>query len=48
VAGIIGLLFNKYGDRIQHLIDRYFNLLAIAFMILLVAGFMSLRLLTGE
>ena len=48
VAGIIGLLFNRYGERIQGFIDRYFNLLAVAFMVLLVAGFISLKLLTGE
>lgn len=47
VAGIIGLLYEKYGDRIKKFIDRYFNLLAIAFVVLLVLGFMSLKLLKG-
>ncbi len=47
VAGVIGLLYEKYGDKISRFIDRYFNLLAIAFVILLVLGFMSLKLLRG-
>lgn len=43
VAGIIGLLYEKYGDRIKDFIDKYFNYLAIAFVILLVFGFMILK-----
>ncbi len=48
VAGIIGILYKKYGNRIKELIDRYFNILAIAFVVLLVMGFMSLRWLKGD
>ena len=48
VGGLIGLLFEKYGPRIERFIDRYFNLLAAAFVLLLVLGFMSLRLLGGD
>jgi membrane protein YqaA with SNARE-associated domain len=48
VAGLIGLLFEKYGPRIQRFIDRYFNLLAAAFVVLLVLGFMALRLVGGD
>jgi len=48
VAGIIGLLFEKYGRRIEQFIDRYFNLLAVAFVLLLVLGFMAVRLMTGD
>lgn len=48
VAGLIGLLFEKHGQRIQTFIDRYFNLLAIAFVVLLFLGFLSLRLLAGD
>ena len=44
VAGLIGLLYEKYGDRIKEFIDRYFNSLAIAFVVLLVLGFMSIKL----
>ncbi len=48
VAGLIGLLFEKHGERIKNGIDKYFNALALAFVVLLVLGFMSLRLLGGE
>ncbi|UCC43731.1 MAG: DedA family protein [Candidatus Zixiibacteriota bacterium] len=48
VAGLIGLLFEKYGTRIQQFIDRYFNILAVLFMVLLVLGFLSLKALKGE
>ena len=48
VAGVIGLLFEKYGPRIEKFIDRYFNLLAVAFVILLVGGFMAVKLVAGD
>ena len=48
VAGIIGLLFDRYGPRIEKFIDKYFNLLAIAFVLLLVAGFMVVKVFTGD
>ena len=48
VAGIIGLLFERYGARIEKFIDRYFNLLAVAFVILLVGGFMAVKFITGD
>jgi membrane protein YqaA with SNARE-associated domain len=48
VAGLIGLLFDRYGDRIKTFIDKYFNLLAVAFVALLVFGFMALKLLKGD
>ncbi len=48
VAGIIGLLFEKHGPRIEKFIDKYFNLLAIAFIVLLVLGFMAVKLMTGD
>lgn len=48
VAGLIGLLFDKYGDRIKRIIDKYFNSLAIAFVILLMAGFWVIKLLGGN
>lgn len=47
VSGLIGLSFERYGDRIQKFIDRYFNWLAIAFVILGVLGFMSIKYLKG-
>jgi len=45
VAGLIGLLYKKFGSRIEQFIDRYFNPLAIAFVILLVTGFWIIRLM---
>jgi membrane protein YqaA with SNARE-associated domain len=48
VAGIIGLLYEKYGNRIERFIDKYFNLLAVAFVVLLVLGFMAVKLMSGD
>ena len=45
VGGIIGTLFEKYGTRITDFIDRYFNLLAIAFVVLLIGGFFIVKLI---
>ena len=42
---LVGLLIFIYGPRIQTFIDRYFNLLAIAFTVLLVASFFLIKLL---
>lgn len=47
VAGLIGLLYRKYGNRIQVFIDKYFNLLAIAFVILLFLGFLAIGMIKG-
>ena len=47
VAGMIGLLYKRFGDRIQRFIDRYFNILAIAFVLLLALGFVSIKYLNG-
>ncbi len=43
VTGLIGLLYKRYGDHIKHFIDKYFNLLAVAFVILLILGFLSIK-----
>lgn len=48
VAGIIGLLYKKYGDKIKIFIDKYFNYLALAFVILLILGFWAISLFKGE
>lgn len=40
VAGLIGVC----GDRIKPLIDRYFNLLCVAFVLLLLGGFAVMKL----
>ncbi len=44
VAGVIGFTYKKYGERIKDLIDRYFNLLAISFVVLLGLGFWVISL----
>lgn len=44
VAGIVGTLYEKYGRKISDFIDKYFNLLAVLFVALLVAGFLVLDL----
>lgn len=48
VAGIIGLLYRRHGDRIRVFIDRYFNALALAFVVLLLLGFWAVSLLKGN
>ena len=45
VGGLIGLLFEKYGTSIKNFIDRYFNLLSILFVMLLIGGFLFLKVL---
>jgi membrane protein YqaA with SNARE-associated domain len=48
VAGLIGTLYRKYGDGIRNSIDRYFNLLAIAFVVLLILGFWFVGAISGD
>ncbi len=45
VAGLIGMLYKKHGLRIGVFIDKYFNSLAIAFVVLLILGFMILKVM---
>ena len=46
VAGIIGLLYRKFGNRIQLFIDKYFNWLALAFTVLLILGFVAIGIMS--
>lgn len=48
VAGLISVLYKKYGNRIKEYIDKYFNILAIAFVVLLVLGFWAIGLIKGN
>ena len=41
VAGLIW----KFGSRIQQFIDRYFNILSVAFVVLLAGGFFLVKYL---
>lgn len=45
VAGLIGLTYKRFGTKITSFIDRYFNLLTVIFVILLVGGFLILKVL---
>ena len=47
VSGTIGIMYKKYGSKIQEFIDKYFNLLAITFVLLLFLGFFALKLIKG-
>ena len=40
---IVGGLIYIFGAKIQAFIDRYFNMLAVAFTVLLVAGFVLVK-----
>lgn len=42
---ILGALIYTFGPPIQSFIDRYFNLLAVSFTVLLVAGFIGIQYL---
>jgi len=42
---ILGGLIYAFGPRIQRFIDRYFNILAVAFCVLLVVGFILIKYL---
>ncbi len=40
---IVGGLIYKFGPKIQGFIDKYFNILAVAFTVLLVVGFVVIK-----
>ncbi len=40
---LIAALFRKFGPEIKNFIDKYFNLLAILFFILLLGGFLVIK-----
>jgi membrane protein YqaA with SNARE-associated domain len=42
---LVGSLIYIFGPRIQTFIDKYFNILAVAFIVLLVAGFVIIKYL---
>jgi len=42
---LIGWLIYVFGARIQSFIDRYFNILAVVFTVLLVGGFIAIKYL---
>ncbi|MFO8006775.1 MAG: AmmeMemoRadiSam system protein A [Candidatus Brocadiia bacterium] len=44
---VVGLLFRVWGRPIKRFIDRYFNLLTVLFVLLLVLGFLCVRIFSG-
>jgi len=42
---LVAMLIKKYGRSITAFIDKYFNILSIAFTVLLIGGFFALKLL---
>ncbi|MCK4284489.1 MAG: hypothetical protein KAX44_09250, partial [Candidatus Brocadiae bacterium] len=40
----LGVLLRLFGNRVKRFIDRYFNLLTIAFVVLLVLGFVCVKI----
>ncbi|MBU1338259.1 MAG: DedA family protein, partial [Acidobacteria bacterium] len=40
---VVAALFRKFGPTIRTFIEKYFNWVAIAFMILLVGGFLVIK-----
>ena len=42
---LIAGLINKYGDPIREFIEKYFNILAIAFTVLFIGGFVVIKIL---
>ena len=45
---LVAAVISIFGDAVQAAIDRYFNILAIAFVAILVTGFIVVRLVTKE
>lgn len=42
---LVAYLLHRYGERIHHFINKYFNLLTILFTLLLLGGFVALKYL---
>jgi membrane protein DedA with SNARE-associated domain len=42
---LVAWILKKWGGRATHFIDRYFNLLCIAFVVLLAGGFALIKLM---
>ncbi len=41
---LVAALIYKFGAPVQHFIKRYFNILSIAFMVLLIGGFVLIKI----
>jgi membrane protein YqaA with SNARE-associated domain len=45
---IVGVLFRLFGAPIKRFIDRYLGLVTVGFIVLVIAGFLAITLLSGE
>ena len=45
---LVAILLAKFGEPMKDKIDRHFNLLALLFGILLIGGFLAIKLLSGH
>jgi len=45
---IVGVLFRLFGAPIKRFIDKYLGLVTVAFVVLVIGGFLALTLLGGE
>lgn len=45
---LVALLIFLFGEKIKKFIDKYFNLLSIAFTVLLIAGFILMKYFVGK
>ena len=45
---LVALLISKFGEPMKELIDKHFNKLAFAFALLLIGGFLALKLLVKD
>lgn len=41
---LIAVFLRLFGERVKHLIEKYFDLLTLVFMVVLIAGFVVLKL----
>ena len=42
---LVAVLISKFGEKMREQIDRHFNLLALVFSLLVLLGFLSIKLL---
>ena len=45
---LVAILLAKFGEPMKEKIDRHFNVLALLFGVLLIGGFLAIKLLSGH
>ena len=48
IAALVAILLAKFGEPMKEKIDRHFNVLALLFGVLLIGGFLAIKLLSGH